>query len=189
MFTGIVEATGRVAAISKKELCLAVPAKLSTIKIGGSLAVNGACLSVVRKTAGKLYFNVVEETLRRTTLGGLKAGDSVNLERPLKYGDRLEGHFVLGHVDAVGRILEAESEKTQKSFLVGCPSALRRFIVEKGSVAVDGVSLTIGKVSPRGFWIHLIPHTLQETIAAAYRPGTRVNLEADLLTKLLLNRK
>jgi riboflavin synthase len=189
MFTGIIEAQGKVvgwkkAAGTALTLELAVPGVVErTLKKGGSLAVNGACLTVTGKKKGLVWFNVIEETLRRTMLGSLKKGDGVNLERPLPWKGRVEGHFVLGHVDGVGRIKKITSAKQGKSFLIAFPKSLRRFFLEKGSVAVDGVSLTLGKVSANGFWVHCIPHTLKVTGFGAYREGSAVNLEADILIK------
>jgi len=179
MFTGIVEATGRVVSLKGATLQLNVPAPLSRLKKGGSLAVNGVCLTVV-KSGQPLSFNLVKETVRRSTLGALKRGDAVNLERPLKSGGRLDGHFVLGHVDGVGRVTKIDEGRRERSIFINYPDGLRRYFVEKGSVTVDGVSLTLGKVGRGGFWLHFIPHTLDKTISRHYALGDRVNLEADL---------
>jgi len=188
MFTGIIEAAGRVRGFSGARLEIEVPRNLARLKKGASLAVNGTCLTVAGRSAGTLRFDVVAETRRRTALGILKHGDRVNLERPLKVSSRLDGHFVLGHVDGVGRVKRLTPEKKGMSALVSFPAPIRRFLVEKGSVTVDGVSLTLGKVSKPGFWIHLVPHTLKVTSLGGLKPGTRVNLEADVLAKLVLNR-
>ncbi len=184
MFTGIVEAKGVVKKIKPGTLEIEAGALARGMKIGGSLAVNGACLTVVKKLSGKLSFNVVPETLKRTDLGRLKAGDPVNLERALRFGSRVEGHFVLGHVDGLGKIARIRRIKSGRDFFVAFPKALGRYFFEKGSVTIDGVSLTLGKVSARGFWVHLVPHTLRNTVLGGYRPGTTVNLEADILAKL-----
>ncbi len=186
MFTGIVESKGRVRKISSDTLEIEAGAIARGIKIGGSLAVNGACLTVVKKTSGRLSFNVVPETLRRTDLGRLKAKDAVNLERSLRFGSRVEGHFVLGHVDGLGKVFRIRRRKNGRDLFVVYPKALGRYFVEKGSVAIDGVSLTLGKVTARGFWVYLVPHTLRNTVLGDYRLGITVNLEADLLAKLAL---
>ena len=184
MFTGIVEAKGRVRKISPDTLEIEAGTLARGMKIGGSLAVNGACLTVVKKTSGRLSFNVVPETLLRTDLGRLKSGDPVNLERSLRFGSRVEGHFVLGHVDGLGKIARIRRVKNGRDFFVTSPKALSRYFFEKGSVTIDGVSLTLGKVSALGFWVHLVPHTLRSTVLGDYRPGVTVNLEADILAKL-----
>ncbi len=192
MFTGIVEKIGVVRELKKnskrrtRTLVLDVRGGLSrTLGIGGSVAVNGACLTLVRKKAGTLSFELVAETLRRTTLRDLKPGDRVHLELPLKGNSRLDGHFVLGHVDGVGEVLRVKRSDGEMSLLVSPPKPLRPFFLEKGSIAVDGVSLTVGRVSARSFWLHLIPHTLKKTCFGGLKAGDRVNLEADILVKLL----
>ena len=189
MFTGIVEAIGEVLEAKPQKdiflLRIKAPASFRKIQKGGSVSVNGACLTVVQKTGAALSFHMIPETARRTTLGALRKGGRVNLERALLAQGRFEGHFVLGHVDGVGKILRVSGGSREKSFFVSCPQPIARYLVEKGSVAVDGVSLTIGKVSRRGFWVHCIPHTLSTTLCGGYRLETRVNLEADVLMKLV----
>ena len=192
MFTGVIEKTGvvrewkRSKSARAKILGLSCPAGLArALKIGGSVCVNGACLTVVQKRGNHIYFNVVAETLKRTTLGSLKRGDSVHWELPLKANARLDGHFVLGHVDGKGKILRVLPGRNQTSLLVGFPKPLAPFFLEKGSVAVNGVSLTIGEVTRNAFWLHLIPYTLKKTRLAGLKKGDRVNLEADILVKLL----
>ena len=168
----------------KTRLEVAAPrAFCDSVKIGGSVSVNGVCLTVVKKTNGGILFELVGETKKRSTLGALRQKNAVNLERPLLWNGRLEGHFVLGHVDAVGRIKKISSAGKEKSFLVAFPGHLKRFILEKGCVAVDGVSLTVGRVLPGAFWVHLIPHTLKTTHFGSFKPGAAVNLEADILLK------
>lgn len=191
MFTGIIEVKGRVrgwrrakGAVDILEIEAARVSK--NLKIGGSLAVNGACLTVTKKRGTHLFFNLVKETKKRTALQNLKPGDPVNLERPLSFGQRMEGHFVLGHVDGVGEVRKVLSKGGEKSFLISFPHALKPYMVEKGSVAVDGVSLTLGKVKGGSFWIHCIPHTLRHTLFGSYQVGSRVNLEADIIAKLVL---
>ncbi len=188
MFTGIVEASGVVKGWKKEpgrapllEIRTAVFSRGA--KIGGSISVNGACLTVTKKKGASLFFNVIGETKSRTTLGKLRAGDRVCLERPLKWAGRIEGHFVQGHVDGVGRVRRVLKKGHEKSFLISFPIGLKRSLVEKGSVAVDGVSLTIGKTVKGAFWVHCIPHTLKATNFDAYRAGTKVNLEGDILIK------
>jgi len=160
-----------------------------SLKAGSSLCVNGVCLTVLKKTGKNIFFNVVNETKKRSTLPFLKAGDQVNLERPLRFQGRLDGHFVLGHVDGVGTIRRIITQGDEKSFLVAFPKPLKLFMVEKGSIAVDGVSLTLGKVARGCFWVHCIPHTLKTTNFKNYRDKTKVNLEADVLAKLAARRK
>ena len=184
MFTGIVETLGLVRAVGKSIIEIDAPEISKDLKIGGSLAVNGVCLTVVKKNGARVSFNLAVETRKRSTLGLLKKGVRVNLERPLKNNSRIEGHFVLGHVDGMGQIVKIFEKPKEKSFCIGFPKRLRHTLVEKGSVTVDGASLTIGKVSGGSFWIHCISHTLQHTNFQFYRQHTRVNLEADILAKL-----
>ncbi|MBI4352735.1 MAG: riboflavin synthase [Candidatus Omnitrophica bacterium] len=188
MFTGIIEAVGYVRAFgaagrSVSLLELEVPGSFKDLKAGSSLAVNGACLTVVQKKGRKVFFHVIRETVERTALGDLRKGDPVNLERPLRFGGRVEGHFVLGHVDGAGKVLKVENRKEEKSFFISFPKRLKPYFFEKGSVAVDGASLTLGKVLKNGFWIHSTPYTLEQTNFHAYQAGVHVNLEADALVK------
>jgi riboflavin synthase len=189
MFTGVIEIIGRVTEFSRNQkglwtLGIETP-KALRVKIGGSVAVNGACLTVVAKKTKRLFFHVVDETRRRTAFSDLTAGQDVHIELPMIAGSsRVEGHFVLGHVDGVGVIRRILKKNTAKSFFIEAPSGLLKYFVEKGSVAIDGVSLTLGKTPAKGFWVHLIPHTLKQTRFGKYRVGTRVNLETDILAKL-----
>ncbi|MGH7198747.1 MAG: riboflavin synthase [Candidatus Omnitrophota bacterium] len=190
MFTGIVETSGIVKGWRKKPgrtplLEIRCPALSRRVKTGGSIAVNGACLTVTKKNGSSLFFNVIGETKARTTLASLEAGDRVSLERSLKWAGRIEGHFVQGHVDGVGRVRRVLKKGAERSFLIAFPARLKPFIVEKGSVAVDGVSLTIGKTRKGAFWVHCIPHTLKSTNFVLYRAGTKVNVEADIRMKCL----
>lgn len=193
MFTGIVEGVGIARGIRKDRrysaplLEIEAPRLSKGLKIGGSLAVNGVCLTVVKKTKKGLFFNVVRETMRRTTLGSLRPGQKVNLERPLPWRGRVEGHFVLGHVDGVGVLTGAVRKGRERSFQIRFPKPFRRFLVEKGSIAVDGVSFTLGKIRGNHFWIHCIPHTLKQTHFEDLRPASRVNLEIDLLAKMAIH--
>ncbi len=194
MFTGIIEASGILLKFSQKKgtqkvsrMELKVPALMTRgLKIGSSVAVNGVCLTAVKKTPKTLFFEVVEETKKRSALGQLTVGDAVNLERPMKLNARVHGHFVLGHVDGLGKVQKVIAKGRQKSFLIAFPKSLKKLIHEKGSIAIDGISLTVGKVSADAFWTHLIPHTLKHTNTGKYQIGTKVNLEADILSKIAL---
>lgn len=189
MFTGIVERLGVVLKGPKKAggsvgvLEIELPLAWKEIKIGSSIALNGACLTVVKKTGKRLSFNVISETKARTILGRLRPGQRVNLERAMKMGGRFEGHVVLGHVDGVGKILKIINQKGQTSFLIAYPKGLKTTLVEKGSVAINGVSMTLGKVLKKSFWVHCIPHTLRQTHFGGLKTGDAVNLEGDILAK------
>jgi riboflavin synthase len=193
MFTGIVEELGRVRAITHAEggarLEITCTDVIDDAAVGDSIAVNGCCLTVVELGDGWWAADAQIETLDRTTLGALAPGDPVNLERPLRVGDRLGGHLVLGHVDGVGDVVKVEPQADGSSRVtVRAPGELARHLVEKGSVTVDGVSLTITTVSdPIGlgaeFGVALIPHTLAVTTLGVRNAGDRVNLEADMIAK------
>ncbi len=193
MFTGIVEELGHVRAIRHAEggarLEIACADVLDDAAIGDSIAVNGCCLTVVAMGDGWWAADAQIETLDRTTLGALAPGDPVNLERPLRLGDRLGGHLVLGHVDGVGDVVKVEPQADGSTRItVRAPADLARYLVEKGSVTVDGVSLTITTVSdPNGFGaefgVALIPHTVAVTTLGVRNAGDRVNLEADMIAK------
>jgi riboflavin synthase len=187
MFTGIVEGQGTVTGHAGRgglvELSIAAPGLTDGVAVGDSVSVNGACLTVVRRLADGFGFELVPETLRRTQLGTLVPGDRVNLERSLAANGRLGGHFVQGHVDGLGRVasLEPEGEAVLAGFRA--PPELLRYVVPKGFVAVDGVSLTVVDLMGDGFRVAFIPFTLQHTRAGGYRLGDTVNLEADILGK------
>ena len=187
MFTGIVEAVGRVAAVEARgellRLVLEAPSLVEGTRLGDSVAVNGACLTVVSVEGVRLAFDAVRETLTRTGLGELRPGARVNLERALRAGGRLDGHLVQGHVDATGRVARLERQGDDVRLFVDCEPGFAELLVEKGSVAIDGVSLTVVGVAAAGFDVALIPHTLRETILGERRPGDRLNLEADVLGK------
>jgi riboflavin synthase len=164
----------------------------ATFELGESVAVNGVCLTVAAVTSGVFDADVSPETLQRSNLGALTVGDRVNLERALRPVDRLGGHFVLGHVDGTGRVTERGRQGDFEELRFQAPEAVRRYLVEKGSVAVDGVSLTVARCEAEGFRVAVIPHTLERTTLAGCRPGDPVNLEADILGKYvekLLNRE
>ena len=156
------------------------------LKKGQSVAVNGACLTVVARSGTRCDFEMIDETMERTALGSLSAGDRVNIERSLRAGARLEGHFVLGHVDGVGRIASVRKEPGQVRVAVRLPRRLARHAVEKGSIAVDGVSLTVAGVRGTTAEVCLIPHTVKVTNFASRRAGDDVNVETDILAKYAL---
>lgn len=187
MFTGIVEATGviraRAATSSGATLLIEAEGIVREIKAGDSIAVNGVCLTVVDINAREFVCDLSTETLRRTTLGKMREGISVNLERPLAIGDRLGGHYVLGHVDGIGRLVSAVfiGEGMEMEFAV--PAELERYLVAKGSVAIDGISLTIAQLRGNGCTVAVIPYTYRVTNLHQLRPGDAVNLEGDVLAK------
>jgi riboflavin synthase len=185
MFTGIVSAVGEVVEAGSGRLGIKHGATTRRLKLGGSVAVNGCCLTAVSKRGAAFYADVVPETLRRTNLGRLAQGDLVNLEMPLAGNGFLDGHLVQGHVDATARIKGVTKTATGSEIVIGLPVRLRALVAEKGSIAVDGVSLTVAGVDePSGtFKVALIPHTLAATIAAAYVVGMMVNLEADVIAR------
>ena len=188
MFTGIVEELGEVAQLAPRDgawrLTVKAEQVLETSGLGASLAVNGVCLTVVERGGGFLAFDLGPETLRVTGLGDLVAGDPVNLERPLRLGAPLGGHLVLGHIDGIGTVAEAteEGDTATLRITLGDP-ALERYVIPKGSVAVDGVSLTVAALLPGAFEVMLIPHTLAGTTLGRRRVGARVNLEMDVIGK------
>jgi riboflavin synthase len=187
MFTGLIEALGKVIQTEEegpgRRLVLFVPKPVSDSSVGDSMAINGACLTVVEQTEDKLHFQVGPETLLRTNLGELKPKDAVNLERPLAVSDRLDGHFVQGHVDGLGRIFERVRQGDWELVWFSCPPELTAQMVPKGSVAVDGVSLTLVQVRADRFSVALIPHTLTNTTLGFKVPGDSVNIETDILAK------
>ena len=186
MFTGLVECLGTVRSLSAAgegcELVLAAPFT-ATLALGESVAINGCCLTVVGRDSETCRFQVGPETLLRTDLGQLKSGDRVNLERSLRPGDRLGGHFVQGHVDGVGLLDRRLAEGEWETVWFRCPPELAVQMVAKGSIAVDGVSLTLVEVQREAFSVALIPHTLAMTTLGFKRPGDTVNLETDILGK------
>jgi riboflavin synthase len=187
MFTGIVEIIGTIEGIEPgADLTrLVVDAKpiVEGVDLGDSVAVNGTCLTVTSIRDGRLSFEAVQETMERTSLGDLKVGSRVNLERAMRAGDRLDGHIVQGHVDGVGTVRQMAQEGNDVRLQIDCDPELADCVVEKGSIAVDGVSLTVAALSPSGFEVALIPHTLEFTTLSDRQPHDRVNLEADVLGK------
>jgi len=185
MFTGIVREVGTVAAFDGSRLVVEAPETAADASVGDSVAVSGACLTVVDSGDGRLSFDVVPETLARTVLGGLEEGSTVNLEASLRVGDRLGGHVVQGHVDAVGRVRSVSPEGDGSRLWIDAPEQVLGYCVEKGSVAIDGVSLTVAALDDDGIEVALIPHTLEVTTLGALGPGDEVNLEADVLGKVV----
>ena len=186
MFTGLVETTGTVRAIepdgdgARIEVATPLAAELTD---GASVAVNGVCLTAVATTGDGFRADVMAETLRRSSLGPLAAGDAVNLELPLRAGAPLGGHVVQGHVDGTGTVEDVRDDGFARVVRIECDASLLRYVVEKGSIAVDGVSLTVSEVDDAGFAVSLIPETLERTTLAAAAPGRVVNIEVDVLAK------
>jgi len=185
MFTGIVREFGTVDAFDGSRLVVAASETAATAAVGDSVAVAGVCLTVVERAEGRLAFDVVPETLGRTALGRLEPGSSVNLESSLRVGDALGGHVVQGHVDAVGSVRSVTPEGDSRRVWVDAPDTVVRYCIEKGSIAVDGVSLTVAAFDDEGFEVALIPHTLAVTTLGGLGPGDEVNLEADVLGKVV----
>ncbi len=185
MFTGIVEERGEVIALDDHRLAVRCATVTTDSAVGASVAVNGVCLTVVERTDGALAFDLSDETLARTSLRRLAPGDPVNLERPVTLTSRLGGHMVQGHVDGVGDVLEVTPDPgaTGSRLRLRLPADLLRYVVEKGSLTVDGVSLTVAEVVADGVAIALIPHTLAVTTLGTARPGDPVNLEVDVIAK------
>lgn len=187
MFTGLVEEMGVIVAVQRtsQSLRLSVKAKkvLETLQIGDSIAVNGACLTVVALTGQSFTADVMPETVQQTDFRELVAGTLVNLERPLVYGGRLEGHLVSGHVDGVGVISEYKADDIAYRYRIKTEPDVLRYVVAKGSIAIDGISLTVVDVDELTFSVSIIPHTAQITTLGKKRPGDKVNLETDLLAR------
>jgi riboflavin synthase len=185
MFTGIVSAVGTVVEAGSGRLAIEHAETATRLRIGASVAVNGCCLTVVKRAGATFVMDVVPETLRRTALGSLTHGSRVNLELPLAADGLLDGHLVQGHIDATGKVVRVVSAAAGREVTIEFPADLRDFMVEKGSIAVDGISLTVAGVDDQAatFTVALIPHTLAVTIAGEYREGTMVNLEADIVAR------
>jgi riboflavin synthase alpha subunit len=188
VFTGIVERVAKIARLEpsgeRLELEVEAGAEIaSEVRIGDSVALDGCCLTVVAVRGGRLAFHAVPETLRRTSLGARRAGDALNLERAMRADSRLDGHIVQGHVDGTGRVAELRAEGDDLLVRIDAARELAVQLVPKGSVAVEGVSLTVVEPDERGFWVALIPHTRAVTTLGALAPGQTVNLELDVLGK------
>jgi riboflavin synthase len=190
MFTGIIEELGTVMALSEQStgarLFVACQAVLQDATEGASIAVNGTCLTAVELTSDHFAADLAPETLARTNLGQLRAGSRVNLERPLRANARLDGHFVLGHVDGTAELIALDALGEDNWWLrIRVPEDLQRYIVEKGSLAVDGISLTVAEIKGGEVSFTIIPHTYRHTTLHGYRAGARLNLEVDILAKHL----
>jgi riboflavin synthase len=189
MFSGIVETTGKITRIEQTadgaKLTLTSDIPAGEARLGESICINGACMTITAIDETELSFDVSAESLRRTNLGDLQSGSFVNLERSLRMNDRLSGHIVSGHVDGVGRVQSIQPEGDSFLYTFEIPAELSRYIVEKGSVAVDGISLTVFHCRPTSFTCAIIPHTHQVTTLHAKKPGDKVNIECDMQGKYL----
>ena len=186
MFTGLVQALGRVAAVDRDEAGARITIEtplVGELRAGDSIAINGVCLTAVSLNNGSFEADAMNETLTRSSLGDLAAGATVNLELPLRATDRLGGHVVQGHVDGVGVIAEVAPDGFSRRVRIEAPNELLRYVIEKGSIAVDGVSLTVTAVDDSSVTVSLIPETLQRTNLGRIRTGARVNVEVDVLAK------
>lgn len=190
MFTGIIQATGHISTIEKKGedshfVFDTGEMELSDMKLGDSISVNGVCLSIVEKESHLFAADLSKETLALTCFSNLKEGSRINLEKAMMLSDRINGHMVSGHVDGIGRIINKTDEGRSIKYSIEVPSELKKFISKKGSVSVDGVSLTINEVNNNSFDVNIIPHTLSETIFLEYDVDTRVNIEVDQIARYL----
>ncbi|QSA97682.1 riboflavin synthase [Methylococcus sp. EFPC2] len=190
MFTGIIQAIGTIEHLETRggdcRLSIATgKLPLAGAALGDSIAVSGVCLTAIALGENQFSADVSRETLARTTLGGLKAGSRVNLELALTPATRLGGHIVSGHVDGVGEVVERKADARSVRFVIEAPANLAKYIAEKGSICVDGVSLTVNDVNGRRFDLNIVPHTLSETTLDEFQPGRKVNLEVDLLARYL----
>ena len=187
MFTGIVEEIGTINSLLNNVLTIQAEKVLADIKLGDSISVNGTCLTVVNFTESKFSVDLAPETLRRTAFGNLNPDDTVNLERALAANDRFGGHMVQGHVDATGRVISIRNEGDSSIFRISNPKRLKPYLVEKGFIAVDGISLTIVKVFTSSFTLSVIPYTRMNTNLRDQLIGGKVNLEVDILAKYVEN--
>ncbi|MBT3579978.1 MAG: riboflavin synthase [Nitrosopumilus sp.] len=193
MFTGIVEGIGTVNKISKItknrsaiEMTIDLGKQVKGLKIGQSVALNGVCLTATKISKSKCIFEMIEETTKKTDLGNLKVGGVVNIERSLKAGDRLEGHFVLGHVDGVAIIKKILKKPKEVQVYFEVPKTLAKYVVKKGSIAIDGISLTVVDIKKTLAYVSLIPHTIEITNFHTKKVGDKVNIETDILGKYIL---
>ncbi len=183
MFTGIVEELGHVVSATPTRLTIQASVTLQGAKLGDSIAVNGACITVVHIQGDTVAFDVVPETLRRTNLGDLKPGDPVDLERALALGDRLGGHMVQGHIEATGKVESISLEREALIMRFGAPSQIMRYVVAKGFIAIDGISLTVVDCDAASFSVTVIPYTQAHTVLGSRKVGDRVNLETDIVAR------
>ena len=193
MFTGIVEGIGKIEKISKNtknrsaiQMTVNLGKYAKGLKIGQSVALNGVCLTATKLSKSNCIFEMIEETTQKTDLGNLKPGDIVNIERSLKTGDRLEGHFVLGHVDGVGTIKKIQNKPKEVQVWFEVPKELSKYVVKKGSIAVDGISLTVVDIKNNLASVCLIPHTIEITNFKTKNVGDKLNIETDILGKYIL---
>lgn len=188
MFTGIITDVGVVQDIRPTPYgarIIIAPTKDLMVKPSDSVAVNGVCLTLTDLQGGLLCFDTVRETLDRSTLAGLKAGEEVNLEPALRVGDPMGGHFVQGHVDAIGRVVKIVQDISDRTLRIEAPAQAVRYIVEKGSIAINGVSLTVAGVERNQFWVKIVPYTWDQTSLVSLKQGDAVNLETDILAKYI----
>lgn len=188
MFTGIIEKMGRVIGVTDGPMFrrLTVACDWDDLRLGESIAVNGTCLTISELEPGEICFDVIRETLDKTNLGVLEAGDEVHLERALRAGDRFDGHFVQGHVDGTGELVRQVASDEEVRLRIRVPRTLAKYLAPKGSIAVDGVSLTIAAVEGNEFEVALIPVTLQRTKLGHRQPGWRFNIECDIISKQIV---
>jgi len=193
MFTGIIVGTGKVTKIDLKtknrsaiQMTVDLGKYASGLKIGQSVAINGVCLSATKISRNKCVFEMIDETTKKTDLGNVKAGSTVNVERSLKVGDRLEGHFVLGHIDGVATITNIEKQPKEVKIWFKIPKNLTKYVVKKGSIALDGISLTLVDVKKEIVSVCLIPHTIKVTNFKSKKIGDKLNIETDVLGKYIL---
>ncbi len=190
MFTGIIQAVGKIISLEPRggDVRISINSRklpMAHANLGDSIAVNGVCLTVVEKTTTGFAADVSNETLSRTTLKQLQAGSSINLEMAMTPSSRLGGHIVSGHVDGVGEVLKRWSDGRSEKFVIQAPDQLAKYIAEKGSICVDGISLTVNKVEGARFELNIVPHTLQETTMGEFQSGRKVNLEVDIIARYL----
>lgn len=187
MFTGIIEAIGTIKTKSGGRLVITRPASFKDLKLGSSVSISGVCLSVVMLTKNEMAFDVVPETFAKTKLGKLKEADGVNLERALEKGGRFDGHMVQGHVEDVGSVTAIKKEKSGVRMTINIPANLSAAVIPKGSITIDGVSLTVAAIKNNRCEIALIPHTLKHTTLGLLKKGDLVNLETDVIIRALLH--
>ncbi|MEO9307727.1 MAG: riboflavin synthase [Nitrososphaera sp.] len=194
MFTGIIEGLGKIVKFgtttnsrSAAKMHIDLGRISRGLKVGDSVAINGVCLTAIKISKGITEFEMIGETIKKTNLGSLQRGDKVNIERSLKIGQRLEGHFVLGHVDGVGIISKIEKQSNQIQLWIKIPQELSKYVIKKGSITVDGISLTAVDVLKNQFSVSLIPHTVKITNLSYKKIGDKVNIETDILGKYILS--
>jgi len=195
MFTGIIQGVGKIEKISQNtknrsafQMTVDLGKHAKGLKVGQSVALNGVCLSATKISKNKCNFEMIDETIKQTDLGNLMPGAKVNIERSLKVGDRMEGHFVLGHVDGVGTIKKIEKKPKEIKVWFEVPKKLVKFVVKKGSIAIDGISLTVVDVTKNNASVCLIPHTIKITNFQSKKVGDKINIETDILGKYILKR-